>query len=147
MLISDTEKAADAEAADAEASYNLHLSDILLPLSCGEYAKIRDERYTSLHIAVGRHDTPTMALLLRLAAKADAEATTSHGWTPLMLSAMNGYTEACTMLQDHGVDEGARCQDGKTAEGHAPEMFQRYWDDQELIDYSETDYYGHNGYG
>ena len=82
---------------------------------------------------------------LLLAAKADAEAITYHGWTPLILSAMNKYTEACETLRDHSVDERAKCRRGKTAEDYAPEMFERDWDEQ--VDHYETDYYGHNGYG
>ena len=84
---------------------------------------------------------------LLLAAKADAEAITTHGWTPLMLSAINQYTEACETLKTHGVDERAKCRLGKTAEDYAPEMFQRDCDEQDdEVDYYETDYYGHNGY-
>ena len=92
--------AAAEAAADAEAAYNLNLAELrLLPLSECDYSRIHYERYTPLHIAVGRNDIPAMDLLL--AAKADAEAITTHGWTPLMLSAMNQYTEARETLKTH----------------------------------------------
>jgi hypothetical protein len=88
---------------------------------------------------------------LLLAAKADAEAITYHGWTPLILSAMNKYTEACETLRDHSVDERGKCREGKTAKDYAPEMFcdccstgGDIWDEE--VDHYETDYYGHYGY-
>ena len=138
-----------ADAADADAAYDLNLAELrLLPLSEGEYSRIHYERYTPIHIAVARNDIPAMDSLL--AAKADAEAITTHGWTPLMLSAMNQHTEACQTLKAHGVDERAKCRLGKTAEDYFPEqcagaccsMLQC-----DEADYYETDYYGHNGYG
>ena len=123
--------------------------DRLLPLSDWEWKAVHYSRYTPLHVAVGRNDVDTMELLL--AAKADAEATTYRGWTPLLLSAMNKYREACETLRDHSVDERAKCREGKTAKDYAPEMFcdccstgGDIWDEE--VDHYETDYYGHNGY-
>ena len=51
------------------------------------------------------------------------------------------------MLQNHGVDERAKCRLGKTAKDYAPEMSQRYWDDWQLIGRNGYEYLGHNGYG
>ena len=139
-------EAVDLEAADLEAAEadNLNLArDRLLPLTDWEQKAVHYTGYTPLHVAVGRNDIDTMELLL--AAKADAEArTTYHGWTPLILSALNEYMEACVTLRDHGVDERVKCREGKSAEDHAPEMFRDIdnWD----VDYYENDYYGHDGY-
>ena len=101
-----------------------------------EWKAVHYSRYTPLHIAVGRNDVDTMELLL--AAKADAEATTYRGWTPLILSAMNKYREACETLRDHSVDERAKCREGKTAEDYAPEMFSEA-EDAEAADAEAAD--------
>ena len=74
-------------------------------------------RWSALHIAVGRNDTCAMEVLL--VAKVDVNATTTGGWTPLMLAEMNKHQAAVRTLRKHGVDETAKCVLGNTAEDYA----------------------------
>ena len=74
----------------------------LVPLAAGEISRIVQNRWSALHIAVGRNDTCAIEALL--VAKVDVNARTTGGWTPLMLAEMNEHQAAVTALRWHGVD-------------------------------------------
>ena len=89
----------------------------LLPLAAGEISRIVQDRWSALHIAVGRNDTRAIDALL--VAKVDVDATTTAGWTPLMLAYMNEHQDAVCALRRHGVDVTAKCVLGNTAADYA----------------------------
>ena len=74
-------------------------------------------RWSALHIAVGRNNTCAIDALL--VAKVDVDATTTAGWTPLMLAYMNEHQDAVCALRRHGVDVTAKCVLGNTAADYA----------------------------
>ena len=89
----------------------------LLPLAAGEISRIVQDRWSALHIAVGRNDTCAIDALL--VAKVDVDATTTAGWTPLMLAYMNEHQDAVCALRRHGVGVTAKCVLGNTAADYA----------------------------
>ena len=75
------------------------------------------DRWSALHIAVGRNNTCAIGALL--VAKVDVDATTTAGWTPLMLAEVDEHQPAVCALRRHGVDVDAKCVLGNTAADYA----------------------------